>query len=71
MLGLMVIVSFIGCYGYAFYGIKNKCIKIRMPDGERIHYDKATQARGYYVSLGFFFILPIFILVFYLVELSK
>jgi hypothetical protein len=68
MLGLLVIISFITCYGYALFGIKNECIIIRMPDGERVRYDKATQIRGYYVSLGFFFILPIFILILYLTE---
>ncbi len=62
MIGFLVIATFIGCYGYALYGIKHECIVMRMPDGARIKYDKATQARGYYVSLGFFFIAPIFIL---------
>jgi len=65
MLGFLVIITFAACYGYALYAIKNECIVMRMPDGERIHYDKATQARGYYVSLGFFFVLPIFMLFLY------
>ena len=65
MFGLILIVSFVGCYGYAFYGLKNGYIVLRMPDGERVHYDKATQARGFYVSIGFFLSAPLFLLFLY------
>ena len=71
MFGLIVIASFVIGYGYAFYGLKNEYIVIRMPDGQRVRYDKATQARGFYVTIGLFLVAPIVILIMYLMALSK
>ena len=71
MFGFLVLITFVGCYVYAYIAIKDQCIVMRMPDGERIRYDKASQARGYYVSLGLFVILPWLILILYLLEQSE
>ena len=65
MFGLIVIASFVIGYGYAFYGLKNEYIVIRMPNGQRVRYDKATQARGFYVTIGLFLVAPIGILIMY------
>lgn len=71
MFGLLVFVSFVLCWGWAFVSIKRGYIVMRMPDGERIHYDKVESRRGYLVSLGFFFALPVFNLMMYLMDAAK
>lgn len=71
MFVFLVIFSFILCYGYALISIKRGYIVMRMPDGARIHYDKVTSKRGYFVSLGLFFTIPIFNLVMYIMDSVK
>ncbi len=71
MLELMVVVSFVLFYGYAFLSIKRGYIVLRLSDGSRVHYDKKESRRGYLVSLTFFFVLPIFIFILYLMDSSK
>ncbi len=68
MFGLLVVATSVVCCGYALYGLKNESIVIRMPDGERVRYDKATQARGFYVSIGCLLVIPVFVLFSYLLN---
>jgi len=68
MFGFLVIASFILCYRYAFISIKRGYIFMRMPDSERMPYDKVSSQRGYLVSLGLFFAIPIFNLAMYLTD---
>jgi len=68
MLELMVVFSFIVFYGYAILSIKRGYIVMRMPDGSRVHYDKNESRRGYLVSISVFFVSPIFMFIFYLMD---
>ena len=67
MLGFILLFGFMLSYGYAYISIINGQITMRMPDGQRVHYDKETHARGYYVSVGFFLDWPVFILILYII----
>jgi len=40
------------CFAYGCAGLIKGHIVMRMPDGTRVRYDKETNSRGYYVSVG-------------------